>query len=189
MATPKNKPNTLADVLAIVAAADLAPARRRDLISSINRLCEMAGRSPSDVPAEASALRAELRKIRPAKFGVSAKTFSNQRSLLAAALRQAGALDDMGRGFARRHPAWGPLLKVVGANTQLRLHLDDGLAAFANWCAKNGIAPDAVTDESVKLFAIWLETRTLCLKPLDAVRGTPLRWNKAGATVDCWPKT
>lgn len=185
MATMKNKPNTLADVLAIVAAADLAPARRRDLISSINRLCEMAGRSPSDLPAEASALRAELRKIRPTRFGVSAKTFSNLRSALAAALRQAGALDDMSRGFARRHPAWGPLLQAVGADTRF----DDGLAAFANWCARNDIAPDAVTDDSVKLFAIWLETRTHCLKPHDVVRRTPLLWNEAGARFGCWAKT
>jgi hypothetical protein len=150
MPTLNREPNTLADVLAIVAAADLAPARRRDMISSINRICEMAGCSPADVPAEASAMRAELRKIRPAKFGVSAKTFSNQRSLLSAALRLAGALDDMERGLARRHPVWGPLLKAVGADTQL----DDGLAAFANWCARSGIDPDAVTDDAVKLFAI-----------------------------------
>ncbi|MCI4680513.1 site-specific integrase [Rhodoblastus acidophilus] len=185
MTTLNGKPNTLADVLAIVAEAGLTASRKRDLISAINRLCEMAGRTPSDMPAEASALRAELRKILPARFGVSAKTFSNQRSLLAAALRQAGALDDMGRGFARRHPSWGPLMQAVGADTQL----DDGLAAFANWCARSGISPDEVTDESMKLFAIWLETRTHCLKPRDVVRRTPLLWNRAGATIDGWPKT
>ncbi len=95
MQTLNEKPNTLADVLAIVAAADLAPVRRRDMISAINRFCEMAGRSPSETPPEACEVRAELRKIRPAKFGVSAKTFSNLKCSLAAALRQAGALDDM----------------------------------------------------------------------------------------------
>jgi hypothetical protein len=181
MSALNREPNTLTDVLAIVAAADLAPARRRDLISSINRICEMAGRSPSGVPAEASAIRSELRKIRPAKFGVSAKTFSNLRSLLAAALRLGGALDDLERGLARRHPVWGPLLQAVGADTQM----DDGLAAFANWCVRGKIAPDAVTDDSVKLFAIWLENRTHCLKPRDTARRTPLLWNKAGAPVDC----
>lgn len=185
MTTLNDKPNTLADVLAIVAAADVAPARRRDMISAINCLCEMAGRSPSDVPAEASALRAELRKIRPARFDVNAKTFSNQKSLVAAALRQAGALDDMDRGFARRHPVWGPLLRASRTDRQL----DNGLAAFANWCARNGISPDEVTDQSVKLFAVWLETRTHCLKPRDVVRRTPLLWNRAGATIDGWPKT
>ena len=173
-----------ADEIARLTGVSVRTARRRDMISSINRICEMAGRSPSDAPAEASAIRAELRKIRPAKFGVSAKTFSNQRSLLAAALRLAGALDDMERGLARRHPVWGPLLRALGADTQL----DDGLAAFANWCAGNEIAPDAVTDDCVKLFAIWLETRTHCLKPHDVVRRTPLLWNQAGAMVDGWPK-
>ncbi len=103
MQTLNGKPNTLADVLAIVTAADFAPARSRDMISSINRFCEMVGCSPSEMRAEARAVRAELRKILPAKFGVSAKTFSNLKCWLAAALRQAGALDDMGRGFARRH--------------------------------------------------------------------------------------
>jgi hypothetical protein len=34
-----------------------------------------------------------------------------------------------------------------------------------------------------------LESRTHCLKPRDTARRTPLLWNKAGATIDCWPKT
>ena len=184
MATLNDKPNTLADVLAIVASADLVPARRRDMISSINRLCEMAGCSPPTMPADACALRAALGRIRPAKFGVSAKTFSNLRSLLAAALRQAGALDDMGRGFARSHPDWAPLLQGIGADRRL----GEGLAAFANWCAMNAISPDAVTDDSVKQFSIWLETRTHCPKPRDVARRTPLLWNEAGATVGGWSK-
>jgi hypothetical protein len=179
-----HKPITLADVLVIIAAADLAPTRRRDMSSAINRLCEMAGHQPLEMPTDAPALRAELRKISPAQFGVSAKTFGNQRSLLAAALQLAGAIDDLGRGFARRHPAWGPLLHAVAADTRL----DNGLATFANWCAMNGVDPEAVTDDSVKRFSNWLETRTLCLKPHDVVRRTPLLWNEAGERVDRWPK-
>lgn len=145
----------------------------------------MAGRSPSDIPADACALRTELRKIRPAKFGVSAKTFSNQRSLLAAALQQVGALDDTGRGFARRHPDWAPLLQNIGANRRLA----EGLATFTNWCAMNEILPNVVTDDSVQRFSIWLETRTHCPKPRDIVRRAPLLWNEAAATVEGWPKT
>ena len=185
MATPNDKLNTLADVPALVATADLAPARARDMISAIKRLCEMAGRSPSNTPVEARALRAKLRKIHPARFSVSAKTFSNLKSLLAAALQLAGVLDDMARGFARRHPAWGPLLQAVGADRRL----GEGLATFANWCAVNEISPEAVTDESIQLFSVWLESRTLCLKPHDVVRRTPLLWNEAGARIESWPKT
>jgi hypothetical protein len=155
------------------------------MISAINRLCQMAGHSPRDVPAEARALRAELRKIRPARFGVSAKTFSKLRSLLAAALRQAGVLDDMARGVARRHPAWGALLQAIGADRRL----GEGLAAFANWCAVNAISPYAVSDESVKLFSIWIETRTHYPKPRDVARRVPVLWNEASATVNGWPKS
>jgi integrase len=185
MATLSDKTKTLADVLAIVASADIAPVRRRDMISAINRLCEMAGRSPSDIPADACALRAQLRGVRPAKFGVSAKTFSNQRSLLAAGLQLAGALDDMGRRFARRHPAWAPLLQGIGANRRLA----EGLATFANWCAINEVPPSAVTDDAVQRFSIWLETRTHCPKPRDIARRAPLLWNEAAGTGDGWPKT
>lgn len=107
MTVPTNNAKTMADVLAMIAAADLSAIKRRDMASSINRICEMAGCSPSDLAAEARALRTALGKIRPARFDVSAKTFSNLKSLLAAALQQVGVLDDMGPGSARRDPAWG----------------------------------------------------------------------------------
>jgi hypothetical protein len=68
--TPQiDKSTTLNDVLAIV----------------VNRFCDIADRTPSSFPGEARALRLELRKIRPAAFGISAKTFGNLRSLLSAA--------------------------------------------------------------------------------------------------------
>ena len=185
MTVPNNKPKTMAGVLAMIAAADLSATKRRDMISSINRLCEMAGYSASNLPAEAGALRQALQKIHPAKFDVTAKTFSNLKSLLAAALQQVGVFDDMGRGSARRDPTWGALMEAVGSDQQL----SNGLDAFANWCTPHGIAPGAVTDETVTLFSTWLETRTHCLKPRDVARRTPILWNEASAKFACWPKT
>jgi integrase len=185
MTTPNDKQKTLADVLAMVIAAGLTPTRSRDMISAIKRFCEIAGRTPSSLPAEARALRLELRKIRPAAFGISAKTFGNLRSLLAAALQLAGVLDDMARGSARQHPSWASLLQAIGPDRRLA----DGLAAFANWCAVNEISPDAVTDETVKQFLIWLETRTHCPKPQNLVRRVPNLWNEASARIKSWPKS
>jgi hypothetical protein len=126
-----------------------------------------------------------LHKIRPAAFGISAKTLSTLRSTLAAALQLAGVLDDMARGLARQHPAWAPLLQAIGPDRRLA----DGLASFANWCAVNEISPEAVTDQSVKEFSIWLETRTHCPKPQDIVRRVPLLWNEASADIEGWPKS
>jgi integrase len=124
-----------------------------------------------------------LRKIRPAAFGVTSKTFANLRSLLAAALQLAGVFDTLARGRARQHPAWAPLLREIGSDKRLA----NGLAGFANWCAKNDLRPDAVTDEAVQQFLIWLETRTHHPRPRDLVRRIPCLWNEARARIEGWP--
>ena len=133
------KVGTLADVLGLIDQAGLAGTRRRDMISALKRICEMAGATPASVRAEPSVLKEMLSRIRPAAHGVSAKSYSNLRSLLAAALELAGVIEPSGRGSGRRHPEWGPLLQAVADDQRL----SNGLAAFANWCAGQGISPGA----------------------------------------------
>src|SRR5438093_5594919 len=77
---------TLADVLALFDQAGLTGTRRRDMVSAVNRICEMASTTPAGVRAEPSVLKDLLSRIRPAAHGVSVKSYSNLRSLLAAAL-------------------------------------------------------------------------------------------------------
>jgi hypothetical protein len=126
-----------------------------------------------------------LSRVRPAAHGVSAKSYSNQRSLLAAALQLAHVIDPLGRGGARRDPEWGPLLEAVTDDERL----SNGLAAFANWCATQGISPNEVNDTAVQRFLIWLEAKTLHPKPRDLVRRVPNIWNEASTKFDFWPPT
>src|SRR5271166_154328 len=100
---------TLADVLDLIDQAGLTGTRRRDMMSAINRICEMAGTAPAGVCAEPPVLKEMLSGIRPAAHGVSAKSYSNLRSLLAAALQLAGVIDPSGRGRAISHSQWGTL--------------------------------------------------------------------------------
>jgi integrase len=130
-------------------------------------------------------LREMLSRIRPAAHGVSAKSYSNQRSLLAAALQLAGIIDPLGRGSARCHPQWKPLLDAVADDQRL----SNGIAAFANWCANHGISPGEVNDGAVQRFLTWLETKTLYPKPRDCVRRVPHIWNEASEKFDFWPPT
>ncbi len=88
-------------------------------------------------PAEPETLRAMLMAIRPAAHGIRPKTWSNTVSSFRAALELAGVIDPMNRGGAVKHPVWGPLLRSIGQDRRLA----DGLAAFANFCAANGIPP------------------------------------------------
>jgi hypothetical protein len=63
------------------------------------------------------------------------------------------------------------------------------LAAFANWCVREGISPGEVNDTALQRFLIWLEARTLCPKPRDCVRRVPYLWNEASKKIDFWPPT
>jgi integrase len=176
---------TLADVLGLLDPAGLTGTRRRDMVSAVKRICEMAGTTPPSVRAEPAVLKEMLSRIRPAAHGVSVKSYSNLRSLFAAALQLAGVIDSSGRGSARRHPEWGPLLEAV-ADSQ---RLSNGLAAFANWCACQNISPGEVADPVVQRFLFLLEAKTLHPKPRDLVRGVPKFWNEANTKFNSWPTT
>jgi hypothetical protein len=165
---------TLADVLSLLDGTSLNGTRRRDMVSAVKRFCEMVGTAPASVPAEPPHLRKLLSRIRPAAHGITAKSYSNLRSLLAAALLLAGVIDPLGRGAASRHLEWWPLLEVMADDQRL----SNGLVTFANWCAGQHISPSAVSDTAVQRFLAWLEVRTLYPKPRDLVRRVPKLWNE-----------
>ena len=174
---------TLADVLCLVDESGVTGTRRRDMVSAIKRLCEMAGTMPASVLAQPPQLRELLSRIRPAAHGVSSKSYSNLRSLLAAALQLAGLIDPLGRGAASRDPEWRRLLEVLADDQRL----SNGLITFANWCASQHIVPSEVNDTTVQQFLIWLETRTLYPKPRDLVRRVPKLWNEGNKKYGSWP--
>jgi integrase len=155
------------------------------MISAVKRVCAMAGTTPASVPAQPRPLREMLARIRPAAHSLSIKSFSNLRSLLAAALQLVDVVDRLDRGSARRHPEWGPLLEAI-VNDQ---RLSTGLAAFANWCAGDGISPYNVNDMAVQRFLTWLEARSLYPNPRVLVRRVPVVWNDASKKCDFWPTT
>jgi hypothetical protein len=176
---------TLADVLSLLDQSGLAGTRRRDMVSAVKRICEMFKTMPASVPAQPLHLRELVFRIRPAAHGVTAKSYSNLRSLFAAALQLAGVIDPLGRGGARRHPEWRPLLEAIADDKRL----SSGLATFANWCGSRHITPGEVNDTTVQRFLAWLEARTLQPKPRDLVRRVPKLWNEASTKFNCWPTT
>jgi integrase len=185
MAITKKPIKTLAELLDFVEGASLSPYQRRDRLSAVKRICEMAGMVPSVVAAEPVALRAMIAKILPAAHGVGPKTWSNLLCGLRGALRLAGVIDPPLQGDASRHPAWAPLAQAIAGDKRL----SSGLAPFQNWCAASGPTPDDVDDAVVRRFHAWLEHRTLRRKPRDIVRSIPKLWNEASKKIEIWPKT
>jgi integrase len=181
----ENAVKTLADVLSLIDQSGPTGTRRRDMVSAIKRISEMAGAMPASLPAQPPRLRELLYRIRPAAHGVTAKSYSNLRSLFAAALQLAGVIDPLGRGSARRHPEWRPLLEAIADDQRL----SNGLATFGNWCGSQHISPGEVNDTTVQRFLAWLEARTLYPTPRDLVRRVPKLWNEASTKFNSWPAT
>jgi integrase len=179
----KSDMNTLKDALESVQRR-VPDLRRRDMISAVTRICEMAGAAPATVPAEATVLRALIAEILPALHGVTEKTWANLLSQFRAALRHAGVIDPQVVGAALQDPAWAPLVRAVAGDRRL----SSGLASFFNWCALQGIVPGEVDDAVVLRFLEWLETRTLCPKPRDVARRVPNCWNDAADKSAVWPR-
>jgi integrase len=185
MAQDKKHQKTLEDVRQRVDSAETPDLRQRKSRSATERICAMASVLPTQVPAEAPAVRALLSKVRPAAHGMMSKTWANLLSRLRRELRMTGVIDPNHQGCPARHPAWASLVEALAGDKKLAT----GLAAFCNWCAAQGVVPDAVDDDVVQHFLDWLEHRTLCPKPRDVVRRTPQLWNAAREQIGAWPKT
>jgi hypothetical protein len=119
------------------------------------------------------------------KYRKRGRSGLNLRSLFGAALQLSGVIDSLGRGTARRYPDWKPLLEAVAPYERLA----DGLATFANWCARQGVPPGEVNDAVVQNFGTWLETKTLHPKPRDLLRAVPRIWNEGRTIFIFWPAT
>src|SRR5260221_39655 len=64
----------------------LTPARRRDLVSAVLRICEIVGVDPQITPASLQYMRPFINKVRPAKHNLRPKTWSNLRANFRAAV-------------------------------------------------------------------------------------------------------
>lgn len=184
MTRSKDRPpaTLMATLDRLEAAEGLSATRRRDALSAIRRLCRLAQASPGAVRADAATLRRLIAGIRPAAHGLGPKGWSNLRSAAAAGLAAAGVIDPLPRGTARTDPRWGPLMAGLPGRRS-----GHGLALFANWCAGQGIAPEAADDAVVDRFQLWLELRTLHPQAKQAVRRVPWFWAEAQAQVPGWP--
>jgi site-specific recombinase XerD len=156
----------------------LSPARRRDLISAVLRICEIVGIDPKVTPASLQYMRPLINKVRPAKHELRPKTWANLRSNFRAALAQAQP-----RLLERQiDPAW----------RRLRTDLPDqrmkaGLSRFINYCEREQIAPEAACDAAFDRFLAELDADTLVPSPRDCHRRACRLWNEAVDRVPGWP--
>jgi integrase len=159
---------------------DLAvtPARRRDLISAVRRICKIVGVDPRITPASLQFMRPLINKVRPAKHRLRPKTWANLCSNFRAALVHA-----LPRPPRQPDPAW-ERLRTALPNGDIR----KGLSRFIGFCERERIPSEAVCDAVIAQFLVHLESDTLVPDPRACLRRTCRLWNAATDTAPGWPQ-
>lgn len=179
----RRAPATLATVLTAVENSDETPHRKRDIKWAINTLARATGRTPSDILADAPALRAELNGLSPAMLGLETlAALYNLTSLVRNGLRIVGrpALP-RARTVTLTDP-WRTLFDRLSRSAKARL------GSFVSFCSANAYKPEDIADGHVARYAHQLETDSLNAQWPKMVGVTVNAWNKAAAEVAGWPQ-
>jgi integrase len=169
---------TLAEVIARHEEdPSLTPKRRRDLKSAVLRISEMTGVDPRITPASLRFMRPRINAVRPAKYDLTPKTWSNLRSNFRAALVQAAP-----RQPRRSDAEWEKLRRALP-----KKRMRTGLSRMIGFCQTNTIPPIAMSDAVSEQFRAYLEADTTVPSPHDCHRLTCRLWNQAAESVPGWP--
>jgi hypothetical protein len=169
---------TLADLIARHEQdASLTPSRRRDLKSAVLRMSEITGVDPRITPASLRFMRPLINAVRPAKYQLTPKSWSNLRSNFRAAVVQPAP-----RQPRRLDIEWARLRAALPTR-----RMKKGLSRFIGFCERNSISPTAVSDAVSDRFRAHLEADTNVPRPSDCHRLACRLWNEAAETVPGWP--
>ena len=175
---------TLKDVMDRVgASADLAPARRREMLSAVRTAARCIGSDVGDILAQPASLSKKLRDAPHGLAGVGERRWAAVRGLTLAALRVSGFRVMSGRRTRLRlSPAW-EALHARAPDRQCGI----GLSRFMSFCTAEMIEPDAVDLPTFHRFQEALESNSLVRDAPFVYRTTCAVWNKASRSVADWP--
>jgi integrase len=157
--------------------ASLTPKRQRDLKSAVLRMSEITGVDPRITPASLRYMRPRINAVRPAKYNLTPKTWSNLRSNFRAAVVQAAP-----RQPRRPDTEWARLHTALPTK-----RMKNGLSRMIGFCEANSIPSSAVSDAVSDRFRTHLEVDTTVPSPHDCHRLACRLWNQAVETVPGWP--
>ena len=128
---------SMADILEkLDAVGNLTDRVRGDLKYAVRSFCRLIDHHPEEVPAHPNYLNQHLKRIQPARYGISKGSWSNIKSLLRRALRVCGCAVMPGRYTTSRAPRWDDLYQQLNNKT-----LECGLTKFMHFCTAQGIEP------------------------------------------------
>jgi integrase len=175
------EPSFLDLIAAIEQAPDLSEQRRRHWVCSLRQIAKWLDRPATVIPARWNSVRISVSQLHHARVGVTAKTLSNHKSNVRAALRWFGKEHDVSQQGVRLTPAWARFC------TGLDKHIRERLYGLVRYCSGRSIGPSEVNDETFAGY--WrYRTETTTLATNNTARRFMVRaWNASAAAIDSWP--
>lgn len=182
--SPNKTTPSMADLIAGLSDdKQLQQARKRDLISAVNRTCELLGRDPAQLPANIQDLKRGLASVHPAQLGIARKTFQNLQANVLAAIKHVHG----DRPIVSKRPALVPDWAALMAKLPDKRY-QGALSRLVRYCSEHELAPAHVSDAVIEEFTHHVRTETFATKPNDIHRRATRVWNQAAKTIAGWPQ-
>ena len=160
----------------------IAHQRRMDMVSACNMAAKWFDLPLAMIPANTAFLRKRFESFHHVHGDVSKRRVGNVRSLLLAAMREAGLSTKLAPYQSKLSPAWQELYDLVSDDYRRA-----ALSRFMRYCSRNDIAPDAVCDAVASSYLKALETESLIRHPRTNQQTLCRVWNQCADVIDGWP--
>jgi hypothetical protein len=182
-APPPLRTLTLEAILTIIDGSDQASAKKRDMTWAIQAFARAAGRTPSDIVADAASIRALLSSMSPAMLGLQTGSFYNLKALLRKAMDLAGKPVHSRLRTFELIADWASLMESLPCR-RARIRL----AGFVSYLSSQGHVPTSITNAHIERYANVLQHNGIEGGSSKKIERTVQEWNLARETVPSWPK-
>ena len=156
--------------------------KRMDMVSAINAIGKWLDLPLSITPASAEFLRQKLKNENHLTLGIDKRRFQNVRSLVLAALRQAGLSTKLASYQMPMNVTWQALYdRLPGRYERTEF------SRFFRYCSKAGIRPGEVNDAMLEGYLSALTEESLKKNPRTNHQTVCRLWNKMCDAGADWP--
>ena len=177
-ATTLLEPSFLDLIAAIEQAAELSEQTRRHWVCSARQITKWLDRPAEVIPTRWNSVRISVGQLHHARVGVTAKTLSNHKSNVKAALRWFGKEHDV--------PPRGVRLSTEWARFRDRLddRIRDRLYSLIRYCSARGVGPSLVDDNIFDEYWRYRAQTTGRACNNTARRFMVRAWNASAGAID-----
>lgn len=183
-APPAPLPQNFRELLDLLEAEPVKVRKVVETCWAIEQTAELLRKPLQNLPTDPVLLRPLIKAATPASLDITPARWSRLKSLVSFGLRRYGINLQPARDVAGHAPAWKTLTSIAPDPACFI-----ALSRFMSFCSREGISPDAVTEQVFADFTEALRSRSLHQEPSVISRKAISSWNRAVIAVPEWPQT